>query len=165
MTRKDIEEKEQDLEKVIADSDKCIYCGKNILDVPKDELLYAKAIRRYFPVCSETCANGVAKYVSDDKKHKIHFYWLLIICALLTTVGAFENIPIAAFVGVLIFGIAFLFFPYPITAFETFTNSPIKRTLMIIRIIGIIILLAGLFFLYMSLKGDISINFNYYKYD
>ena len=165
MTKKEIEEKGFDLEKVLVDSDKCIYCGKNLLNVPEDERLYEKAITRYFPVCSDTCAKGVAKYVSDDKKHKTHFYWLLIICALLTTVGAIENIPIVAFIGVTIFGIAFTFLPYPITAFETFTNSPIKRTLMIIRIIGIIILCAGLFFLYMSFTGNISINFNYYNYD
>ena len=164
MTRKDIEETGQDLEKVIADSDKCIYCGKNILDVPKDELLYTKAITRYFPVCSETCADEVNKYVNSDKKHKTHFYWLLIICALLTTVGAIENIPIVAFAGVTIFGFAFLIFPYPITAFETFTNFPIKKTLVLIRIIGIIILVAGLFFLYMTIYGHLAINFNYYEY-
>ena len=47
----------------------------------EDEVHYAKAIKRYFPVCSVECENEVAKYVENDKKHKKHFYTMFTVCA------------------------------------------------------------------------------------
>ena len=151
MTKEEIKLSELgDIDKLIAAGDQCTYCGKKLHDVAEEDRLYAKAIKRYFPVCSEACENEVTKYVENDKKHKKNFYTMLTVCAFTTLIGVIINRPIVAFVGVVIGGLSFVLFPYPITSFETFVNNPIKTTTRLVVIIGTILTLAGMFFLYMA---------------
>ena len=147
------------VEKFIAKGDQCTYCGKKIDTSKPDEIEYAKAIKRYFPVCSSECENEVAKYVENDKKHKKHFYTMLTVCAFMTLIGAITNHSIIAFIGVIIGGLSFMIFPYPITSFETFVNNSIKTTTKIVRVIGALITIAGLFFLFMVITGHTTVSF------
>lgn len=160
MTREEIKLNELgDIESLIAKGDQCIYCGKKLKDIDEDDKLYAKAIKRYFPVCSEDCENEVTKYVENDKKHKKHFYTMFTVCAFTTLIGVLINRPVVSFVGVIIGGLSMVLFPYPITSFETFVNNSIKTTTRIVMVIGTIITLAGMFFLYMVMTGRTTINF------
>lgn len=160
MTREEIKLNELgDIESLIAKGDQCIYCGKKLKDISEEEKLYAKAIRRYFPVCSIECENEVTKYVENDKKHKKHFYTMFTVCAFTTLIGVLINRPVVSFIGVIIGGLSMVLFPYPITSFETFVNNSIKTTTRIVMVIGTIITLAGMFFLYMAMTGQASFNF------
>ena len=92
MTREEIKLNELgDIDKLIAEGNKCTYCGKK-LDTPNpDEINYAKAIKRYFPVCSSECESEVTKYVESDRRHKKHFYTMFTVCAFTTLIGVLIN--------------------------------------------------------------------------
>lgn len=161
MTREEIKLNELgDIDSLIAEGHKCTYCGKKLDMSNPDEVNYAKAIKRYFPVCSDTCEQEVTKYVENDRKHKKHFYTMLTVCAFTTLIGVLINKPIVAFIGVIIGGLSFVIYPYPITSFETFVNNSIKTTTRIVIIIGTIITLAGMFFLYMATTGQTTFDFS-----
>lgn len=138
----------------------CVYCGKKLdTTLPEKEKLYAKATSRKFPVCSEECAKGVEEYVEADRTHKKHFYWLLMICAFASLIGALLNLWWVSFPGMVVGGCAFLIFPYPFTSFDTFLNYGIKDLTRVTRIIGFVILAAGVFFTVLSILGITEINF------
>ena len=161
MTREEIKLNELgDIDKLIAEGNKCTYCGKKLDMSNPNEVNYAKAIKRYFPVCSKNCENEVTKYVANDRKDKKHFYTMFTVCAFTTLIGVIINKPIVAFIGVVIGGLSFVLYPYPITSFETFVNNPIKTTTRLVIIIGTIITLAGIFFLYMATTGKTSFDFS-----
>lgn len=160
MTKSEIKLNELgDIDKLIAEGSKCTYCGKK-LDMSNPEAVqYAKAIKRYFPVCSTECESEVTKYVANDKKHKKHFYTMFTVCAFTTLIGVLINRPVVSFVGVIIGGLSMVLYPYPITSFETFVNNSIKTTTKIVIVIGTIITLAGMFFLYMAMTGQTKFTF------
>lgn len=147
------------VDKFIAKGEQCTYCGKKLDTSNLNEIEYAKAIKRYFPVCSIECENELIKYVENDKKHKMHFYTMLTVCALMTLIGAITNYSVVAFIGVVIGGLSFIIFPYPITSFETFVNNSIQTTTKIVRVIGILIFIVGLFFLFMVITGHTTVSF------
>lgn len=160
MTREEIKLNELgDINKLIAEGDQCTYCGKKLTDVPDENRLYAKAIKRYFPVCSETCETQVRNYVENDRKHKKHFYTMLTVCAFTTLIGVLLNRPTVSFIGIIIGGLSLVLYPYPITSFETFVNNPIKTTTRIVMILGTILTLIGMFFLYLATTGHTTFNF------
>ena len=160
MIREEIKLKELgDINKLIAEGNKCTYCGKKLDMSDLEKVNYAKAIKRYFPVCSTECENEVTKYVENDRKHKKHFYTMFTVCAFTTLIGVVINRPIVSFIGVIIGGLSMVLFPYPITSFETFVNNSIKTTTRIVIILGTLITLAGMFFLYMAMKGQVEFNF------
>ena len=161
MTKEEIKLNELgDISSLIAKGDQCIYCGKKLKDIDEDDKLYAKAIKRYFPVCSEECEKEVTKYVENDKKHKKHFYIMFTVCAFTTLIGVLINRPIVSFIGVIIGGLSMALFPYPITSFETFVNNSIKSTTRIVLIVGGIITIVGLYFLYLATTGQTTFDFN-----
>lgn len=160
MTKEEIKLNELgDIDSLIAKGNQCIYCGKKLDMSDSDKVDYAKAIKRYFPVCSEECEKQVALYVDNDKKHKKHFYTMFTACAFITLIGVLLNRPVVSFVGVIIGGLSMVLYPYPITSFETFVNNPIKTTTKIVMVLGAIIAIAGMFFLYMATSGKTTFNF------
>lgn len=138
----------------------CVYCGKKLdQTVPEKDKLYAKATTRQFPVCCEECKKGVEDYVAADKKNKIHFYQVLTICMFMSLIGALFNKWWISFPGMIVGGLAFIIFPYPITSFETFLNYSIKGMTRLVRIIGLVILAAGVAFTVLSIMGVADVSF------
>ncbi len=128
-----------------ASGTKCVYCGKKLL-IEQDNI-YAKVHTRSFPVCSDRCKENTEKYVKQDSKYKIYLYLLLIVCSIFILIGAFAGEqPLIVFPGLAIGGLGLLLFPYPITSFETFLGTSIKFVTNLTRIIGVIIIVAGIFF-------------------
>ena len=160
MTKEEIKLNEVgDIDALITYGNKCTYCGKKLNTANEEEIEYAKAIKRYFPVCSKTCEDELARYVENDKKHKKHFYTMFTACAFITLIGVLINKPIVSFIGVVIGGLSMVLYPYPITSFETFVNNPIKMTTRIVMIVGTIITLAGLVFIYLATSGKTVFDF------
>ena len=124
----------------------CVYCGKQM--ITDKAPFYVKVKTREFPVCSAECQKGTEAYLANDRKYKLPFYLCLMVCAVMVLIGAFmgEN-PYFLYPALMIGGFGVAVFPYPISNFETFFSSPIKRTTLITRVIGIGFLLLGAFFL------------------
>ncbi len=120
----------------LATGDRCVYCGKHL---PAGERIYTPVIRtRRFPVCSEGCQTAVEKYVRADKRHKIGLYLTLLVCAVVILIAALNGQQSGIFynIAILLAGIGFVLFPYPITSFETFQSCPVKKVTLICRVIG-----------------------------
>ena len=83
----------------------------------EQENIYAKVHTRSFPVCSDRCKENTEKYVKQDSKYKIYLYLLLIVCSIFILIGAFAG-------------------EQPLIVFVT----------NLTRIIGVIIIVAGIFF-------------------
>lgn len=138
----------------------CVYCGKKLdTTIPDKEKLYAQGPTRLFPVCSEECRLGTEAYVEADKTHKPHFYWMFLLCGIMLLAGALLNKWWICFPGMCIGGLAFLIFPYAITSFDSFLLYSIKGITRTTRIIGFIILAAGIFFTTLSILGITEISF------
>ena len=150
--------KNQEEEITLVESDKCVFCGK-ALNLKPNSSLYATVVKKKFPVCSEICLDKTNKYLTNDKKHKKHFYWMFTLCGILTFGGIIINYSLLAFIGVIIAGLSFLIFPYPISSFESFTYWPIKKMNFTVRIIGLILLLVGVFFLLSVISDKINVSF------
>lgn len=128
------------------DEHQCVYCGKNLENGKAP--FRAKAITRDFPVCSETCKEATEAYVEKDKKLKVFLYLVLFFAAIGIFIGAiFGENPKIYCPCVMAAGLAFIFFPYPISSFETFLDNSIKSVTRLTRLIGLIVFAAGLFFL------------------
>lgn len=130
----------------LAHWDRCVYCGKPV--DPDAPPFAADAHTRRFPVCSQRCKEGTEAYVRADRKYKKVLYIVLFLCALSVLLASmFSPDGIAMSVPILPAGIVFLLFPYPITTFETFQSCPIRRVILLSRILGVVlIVLSAVFF-------------------
>ena len=127
--------------------DKCVYCGRH-LDGSPAEHLYARATTRSFPVCDEACAAGVEAYVRADKRFKPFLYIALAACAVLVLFSALAGHEgFLLHIAIIVAGVAFALFPYPITSFETFQSCSIKTVTRAFRILGVVLVAAGALFL------------------
>ena len=125
---------------------KCVYCGRELAN--EKAKFYAHVHTREFPVCSEECKGKTEEYVAKDKKFKWFFYMGLIICAVVILIGALlGGKPQIVYPGITIGGLAIFFFPYPISSFETFLGTSIKRVTGITKTLGLVFILIGIFFL------------------
>lgn len=130
---------------------KCVYCGKAVPEY--NAPFYATAITREFPVCSEACKAGVEDYVERDRKFKPVLYILMFFGSIGVFIGAiFGEHPMIVYPCIALIGAAMLIFPYSIYSFETFLGTPIKTVTLLMRLIGIVILGVGIFFLVYNLK-------------
>ena len=141
------------LEILLADSDICVYCGKKLdknepmIYAKADNIKYAKASMRYFPVCSSECEKNLIDFIQEDKKEKDKFYSVAAIGLLIAIYGSIRHISYISMLGILLCGIGLALFPHPITSFDTFSYHSIVKTTKFVRIIGIIIIIAELIFL------------------
>lgn len=129
----------------LAHWDRCVYCGRPV-SVEAPPFIAAGRTRR-FPACSEACKNATEAYVQADRKGKLGLYLILMVCAviiLIAALGGQQNVLMYA--AVLLAGIGFLVFPYPITTFETFQSCCIRRVTQISRGLGVILILLSLAF-------------------
>lgn len=120
----------------IADSDRCVYCGKRLHTTTYDYTALAHS--RRFPVCSPACQAATERYVQMDKKYKSRFYLLLFGCSitiLITSIFGQQSTPM--YLAVFSAGFGFAMMPYPISSFETFISTPIRTVTTLCRILGI----------------------------
>lgn len=124
--------------------EKCVYCGRDLPEKP----FKAKAHTRKFDVCSEECKEKTERYVAQDKRFKTLMYLMIFVGGIGFVVSAMfgkgANSMLGAYIGQIIAGVAFLFFPYPITSFESFHAMSIKGVTRLCRIIGIVLVVWGI---------------------
>lgn len=131
-----------------AGGDRCVYCGSSVRDSDKTVVIPAKVRTRSFPVCSEACREGTEHYVTKDLKLKMYLYLLILAAAVCIILGALSaERQQLMYVGIGVAGAAFLAFPYPISIFETFQQTPIRTVTWISRGIGAALLLLSAVFL------------------
>lgn len=136
----------------VASGSRCVYCGKPVAqDRPP---FLAQARTRRFPVCSEACRGSVERYVLLDQQRKKFLYLGLFFCAVLVLISALwgSNFYLMS-AAVILGGAAFLAFPFPITSFETFLGCSIRTVNRICRVVGAVLLLAGILLLSLKLMG------------
>ena len=127
--------------------ERCVYCGKAL----PGKVTKARAHTREFDVCSGICKEGVEAYIKKDKKYKFPMFLMILaggIGFLISAVlGHGANGMLGAYLGQIIAGAAFLFFPYPILSFETFFSVSIKSVTRICRILGAALIVWGIILL------------------
>ncbi|MCI2058472.1 MAG: hypothetical protein LKJ80_04600 [Oscillibacter sp.] len=129
----------------VAQTDRCVYCGK-ALD-PQAPPCLVTVRTRSFPVCGQACREGADAYVRSDRQRKKFLYLVLFFCAIAILIGSVIHDPSAfLYPAVCLAGLGLIFFPYPITSFETFFSCPIRRVVLICRIVGVILVILGVFF-------------------
>ena len=132
---------------------KCVYCGKKY-ESGGQKINVSNGV---FDVCSSECRKSVVDYLNRDKEYKNRTY-IMIFCGslgfILSTVifsGAIKLVPM--YIGMIIMGIALIFYPYVFSSFITFTRYPIKKADKAVRVIGVAIVILALAFLAMTLLG------------
>ena len=129
---------------------KCVYCGKEYSEGGEK----IKVSNGTFDVCCRECRNLTREYLEKDMKYKIRSY-IMIFCGsigfILSTFfvkGTYKLLPM--YLGMIIMGVALVFYPYIFQSFITFTRYPIKKADKAVRIIGVLIILLSLAFLAMT---------------
>lgn len=130
--------------------ERCIYCG-NSLGEGNNSFTAMVRIRR-FHTCSAPCQAAAERYVQQDRKEKTWLYLIVFAGAIGIMVSALGIAGGATrfvmYGSILLAGLGFLLFPYPITSFETFLTCSIRKVTAISRGVGALLcVLAVLFFL------------------
>ena len=129
----------------IAPGDRCVYCGKALS--PEFGQLFVTARTRSFPVCSEECRELADEYVLADRKKKKFLYLILFLCSIAILIGSVLHDPsLLIYPAIGLAGLGMILFPYPITSFETFFACPMRRVVLICRVLGAALILLGIFF-------------------
>lgn len=122
----------------------CVCCGKPVESGDCTVVVEARVHTRSFPVCSETCKSDVEDFVEKDKNLKKYMYLMILAAAVCILISAVtSSMQLLMYGGLAIAGLAFIIFPYPITAFETFSRCPIRKVTVICRCIGVFLVLFG----------------------
>ncbi len=126
---------------------KCVYCGKECGENGKK----IKVSNGTFDVCSNECRKLTEEYLEKDRLYKNRSY-ILIFCGsigfILSTFffsGTYKLLPM--YIGMIVMGLAFVFYPYVFQSFLTFTRYPIRKADRLVRIIGALIVLLSLGFI------------------
>lgn len=128
-----------------ARGDRCVYCGKKV--DPDAPPCTAAAHLRRFPVCGEPCRDAAEAYVRADHRYKTWFYLLLFACALVILVSALLGQEgLVMYLAVCAAGAGFALMPYPISSFETFQSTPIRRVILFCRVFGALVVIGSLVF-------------------
>lgn len=132
---------------------KCVYCGKKY-ESGGQKINVSNGV---FDVCSSECRKNVVDYLNRDKEYKNRTY-IMMFCGSLGFIlstfifsGAIKLVPM--YIGMIIMGIALIFYPYVFSSFITFTRYPIKKADKAVRIIGVVVVILALAFLAMTLLG------------
>lgn len=124
--------------------ERCVYCGKTLPEKPYK----AKAHTRSFSVCSEDCRVRTEAYVARDKRFKLAMYLLIFLGGLgflgSAVFGKGTHAMLGAYIGQIVAGAAFLLLPYPITSFETFHVTSIRKVTRLSRAIGAVLVVWGI---------------------
>lgn len=129
----------------IADSNRCVYCGKRLYTTTYDYTALAHS--RRFPVCSPACQAATERYVHMDKKYKSLFYLLLFGCSITILIASLlsqQSAPM--YLAVFAAGLGFATMPYPISSFETFISTPIRTVTTLCRVFGVVLCILAIVF-------------------
>lgn len=127
---------------------KCVYCGKEY----DEGGTTIKVSNNTFDVCCSECKNLTKEYLQKDQMYKKRSYILIFFGSLgfiLSTFifsGTYKLIPM--YIGMIIMGISLVIYPYIFSSFITFTNHPIVKATKIVRIIGVVIAIMSLSFMF-----------------
>jgi len=133
----------------LAHWDRCVYCGKPIS--AESPPFIAEGRTRRFPACGAACKEATEAYIQADRKWKVGLYLILLVCAVLILISALSGQPgTLTYIAVLLAGAGFLLFPYPITTFETFQSCCIRRVTQISWVLGVILIVLSLVFLFFA---------------
>lgn len=132
--------------------EKCVYCGKTLPEKP----VKAKVHTRSFEVCSNECCEQTETYVAKDKRFKTALYLLVFAGGIGFVLSSFfgGDSPIrmfGAYIGQLVAGLAFLFFPYPVISFESFHAVSIRGVTRLTRIIGLLLAVTAIIWMILTL--------------
>lgn len=121
--------------------DKCVYCGRDLPENPPT----IKVKETDFEVCGEACKQAGEKYLARDKKLKLPLYLIILAAAVVIILTAVTRASmVGANVMQIVVGLAFILLPYPIANFTTFQSVPVRRVVLITRIIGVVLALWGI---------------------
>ena len=125
---------------------KCVYCGKEYGSGGHK----IKVSNGIFDVCSSECRKNVTDYLNRDREYKNRTY-ILIFCGsigfILSTFffsGVYKLVPM--YIGMIIMGLALIFYPYVFSSFITFTRYPIVKAQRAVKIIGAVIAVEAIAF-------------------
>ncbi len=119
--------------------ERCVYCGKK-----GEKLDRFKAVTQYYPVCSEECKTKAKDYVKLDKRFKTPLYFIIFACAITILISAIKGtMSQALYIAQIVFGVAMIVLPFPISSFETFKKCPIRTVKLVTRLVGLAFLAAG----------------------
>lgn len=128
--------------------EKCVYCGKELPEKP----VKVKVKTRSFDVCSDGCSKETETYLANDKRFKTALYLLVFAGGIGFVISSFFGGDgpmrmLGAYIGQLVAGLAFLFFPYPIISFESFHATSIRAVTLLTRIIGLLLAVTAIVFM------------------
>lgn len=122
----------------------CVWCGKK-LDLDTHKRRYMEISRRFYPVCDEECEREVRGFVAKDRKLKPIIYITLFVAVVLMFLASFVDWRDVVLAPCLILvGVVFIAFPYPFSNPQTFTMLPMRRSKVVCRIIGVVLLAIGI---------------------
>lgn len=125
-------------------SEICVWCGKK-LDPDTHKRRYMDISRMFYPVCDAECEQAVRGFVAKDHKFKSVVYITLFVAVVLMFASSFVEWRDVVLAPCLItVGVVFLAFPYPFSNPQTFTMLPMKRSKIVCRLIGIVLLAVGI---------------------
>lgn len=132
--------------------ERCIYCGNPLIEGKNS---YAALVRtRRFHTCSALCQEAAERYVQQDRKKKTWLYLILFVGAVGIMISALGIAGGATrflmYGSILLAGLGFLLFPYPITSFETFLSCPIRKVTAISRGVGILLCVLAILFFFLA---------------
>jgi|GEM_PF-322460 len=129
----------------VVSGDRCVCCGKVLS--PEFSALHMTVRTRSFPVCSKECREEAEEYVRRDRRGKTFLYLLLFLASVSILIGSVvHDSSLFLYPAVCAAGVGLIVFPYPITSFETFFSCPIRRTTLVCRILGGVLVALGIFF-------------------
>ena len=129
---------------------KCVYCGKEYQEGGSK----INVSNGTFDVCSNECKKLTRDYLNDDREYKTRSY-LLIFCGsigfILSTFifnGTYKLLPM--YIGMIIMGVSLIIYPYIFSSFITFTKYPIVKATKAVKLIGALITLLSLIFIFLT---------------
>ena len=141
---------EADLEIIVRNNMKCVYCGKEI----NDGGIEIKVSNGTFHVCSNECNKLTREYLNNDQKYKQRSYILIFFGAIgflfstFIMAGRYKLVPM--YIGMIIMGLSLIIYPYVFTSFMTFNSYPIKKSTTLVKILGGIICMIAIVFLVLT---------------
>jgi hypothetical protein len=119
---------------------RCAYDGEILSKQVEEVALEDKVLK----VCDRDCQVKLQKYLAKERKYKVPLFLLLFVAALAILVSAiFDQGMFYIYFFEVAVGLAFIIWPYPISAANTYFNTHITKIVFAIRIVGIAIALIG----------------------
>jgi hypothetical protein len=118
---------------------RCIWCGSS---EHIKEVRFNKQDRATVSFCSDACEASARRFLEFDVKYSRSFYLLEAILGLacLTLVLA----RLVSYAGIVAVGIGILFLPFPFLAAVLGGITYIKRSILVTRVLGLLVVVAGL---------------------